>query len=65
MGLALVKEAILDHLAEHPNGLHNADFARDLGLHSEHDGGQTDHLMSEDRIRKVKDGARPHYVRNP
>jgi hypothetical protein len=71
MGLALIKEAILEHLTEHPDGLHNSDFARDLGLHSEHEGGQPDYLtysvlgllMTERRVTKVKGGARPHYVR--
>lgn len=36
MGLALIKEAMLDHLEANKEGLRNADLARDLGLECEH-----------------------------
>lgn len=44
MGLALIKEAILDHLGDKRDGLRNADLAHDLGLESDHEGHQKDYL---------------------
>jgi hypothetical protein len=71
MGLALIKEAMLDHLEAHKEGLRNADLARDLGLESDHDGQQKDYLtysilgllLKECQVDKVKRGARTYYVR--
>lgn len=43
-GLALVKQAIIDLIEEHPNGLRNAEIAEKLDLHSDYLGGQKDYL---------------------
>jgi hypothetical protein len=72
MGLALIKEAILDHLEAHKDtGLRNADLARDLGLESDHDGQQKDYLtysilgllLRECQVGKVKRGPKTFYMR--
>jgi hypothetical protein len=71
MGLALIKEAILDHLEAHKEGLRNADLARDLGLESDHDGQQKDYLtyailgllLKERRVDNIKRGAKTYYLR--
>lgn len=71
MGLALIKEAMLDHLEGHKEGLRNADIARDLGLESDHEGQQKDYLtysilgllLKECQVGKVKRGAKTYYVR--
>jgi hypothetical protein len=71
MGLALIKEAMLDHLEAHKEGLRNADLARDLGLDSDHEGQQKDYLtysilgllLKECQVDKIKRGARTYYVR--
>jgi uncharacterized protein len=71
MGLALIKEALLDHLEAHKEGLRNADLARDLGLESDHEGQQKDYLtysilgllLKECQVDKVKRGAKTYYVR--
>lgn len=43
-GLALVKQAIIDLIEEHPNGLRNAEIAEKLDLHSDYLGSQKDYL---------------------
>jgi uncharacterized protein len=43
-GLALVKQAILATLNNHPEGLTNAQIAEMLGLRSDYKGGQKDYL---------------------
>ena len=71
MGLALIKEAMLEHLEAHRDGLRNADLARDLGLESDHEGSQKDYLtysilgllLRECQVEKVKRGAKAYYVR--
>jgi hypothetical protein len=71
MGLALIKEAMLEHLEAHEEGLRNADLARDLGLESDHEGQQKDYLtysilgllLKECQVNKVKRGARTYYER--
>ena len=71
MGLALLKEAILDHLEAHAEGLRNADLASDLQLESDHEGHQHDYLtysilgllMKERQVEKEKRGAKVYYVR--
>jgi hypothetical protein len=68
---ALLKEAILDHLEAHSDGLRNGDLAKDLGLESSHDGRQQDYLtysvlgllMKEQQIDKVRRGGKAYYVR--
>ena len=70
-GLALVKEAILDYLGAHADGLRNADLARDLGLGSDHDGKQKNYLtysvlgllLKEAKIIKGRRGANIYYTR--
>lgn len=70
MGLALIKEAILDHLEGHRDGLRNADVAHDLGLESDHEGQQRDYLtysvlgllLKERRVEKIKRGSRIYYL---
>jgi hypothetical protein len=69
MGLALIKEAILDYLHNHPNGLRNAEIARNLTLESDHEGKQKDYLtysilgilLKERRVRKIRTGSRALY----
>jgi hypothetical protein len=71
MGLALIKEAMLDHLEAHREGLRNADLAHDLGLESDHEGQQKDYLtysilgllLKECQVDKVKRGTKTYYVR--
>jgi hypothetical protein len=71
MGLALLKEAILDHLEAHSAGLRNGDLAKDLGLESSHDGRQQDYLtysvlgllMKEQQVDKVDRGGKAYYIR--
>jgi hypothetical protein len=38
MGMALLKEAILDHLEDHPEGVGNAELANHLNLRSDQEG---------------------------
>jgi len=71
MGLALIREAILDHLARSKDGLRNADIARELGLESDHEGHQKDYLtysglgllLKQHEVDKVRRGSRVYYVR--
>ena len=71
MGLAHIKEALLDHLDAHKEGLRNADLARDLGLESDHEGQQKDYLtysilgllLKECQVDKLKRGTKTYYVR--
>ena len=71
MGLALLKEAILDHLDERSDGLRNGDIAKDLGLESSHDGRQQDYLtysvlgllMKEQQVDKVRRAGKVYYAR--
>jgi hypothetical protein len=51
MGLALIKEAILDHLEAHRDGLRNAELAHGLGLESDHAGQQRGYLISVTKSR--------------
>jgi uncharacterized protein len=43
-GLSLLKEAILEILANHPEGLQNAEIAEHLGLRSDYKGANKDYL---------------------
>jgi len=43
-GLSLLKEAILETLANHPEGLQNAQIADYLGLRSDYKGANKDYL---------------------
>ncbi|MDQ1328668.1 MAG: hypothetical protein QG641_1953, partial [Candidatus Poribacteria bacterium] len=37
-GLALIKDAIIEYIREHPNGVTNAEIARNLGIESDYEG---------------------------
>jgi IclR helix-turn-helix domain len=37
-GLRLMQDAVVDLLAEHPDGMTNSQIARELGLHSDYEG---------------------------
>ncbi len=43
-GLTLLEEAIIELLAQHPEGLGNAEIADALGLRSDYKGGNKDYL---------------------
>jgi hypothetical protein len=44
LGITALKEAVLQHLAGHPNGIGNSEIARDLGLESDFQGKQKNYL---------------------
>jgi len=58
-GLTLIKNAIVEYIREHPNGVTNAEIARNLGIESDYEGKQRDYLswsvigllLREGRIR--------------
>ena len=43
-GLTLIKDAIVDYIREHPNGVTNAAIARDLRIESDYEGGHHSYL---------------------
>ena len=43
--LAALKESIIEHLANYPEGLGNSEIARDLGLESDFEGKQRNYLL--------------------
>jgi hypothetical protein len=59
-GLQLLKEAIIETLKTHPDGLRNADIANLLDIRSDYQGGNKDYLswsiigllLNEDRIER-------------
>jgi len=63
-GLHLLKEAIIDYLAQHPEGLTNIEITRGLGLESDFEGGQKNYLswsvlgilLAEKLVRYEKQG---------
>lgn len=68
-GLALLKEALIDYLAKHPEGVGNSDLARDLGLESDFQGKQKNYLswsvigllVNEGRVQFFKNGRNVYY----
>ena len=70
-GLALVKEAILDYLAEHPDGVRHANIVEDLGLESDYEGKQRNYLswstigilLSEGKVRYERRGSQKYYFK--
>lgn len=68
-GLALIKQAILAHLALHPEGLGNSQIARELGLESDFNGKQRNYLswsvigllVNEGRLTLVRRGRSVFY----
>ena len=63
-GLVQIKEAILAHLASHPEGCTNADVGNALGLQSDYEGEQAGYLswsvlgllVNEQKVRYEKTG---------
>lgn len=72
MGLALLKEAILDYLEDQEKGARNSELAAELNLRSDHEGQQSDYLtysvlgilMQEGQVKKVKQNTRSYYIRS-
>jgi hypothetical protein len=70
MGLALIKEAMLDYLEANGEGLRNSELARDLGLESDHEGQQKDYLtysvlgllLKECKVLKIRRNNKTRYV---
>ena len=70
MGLALLKEAVLEHLDGRPDGVRNRELAVELGLESSHEGKQQDYLtysilgilMNDTRVRKIRRSGKVYYV---
>jgi hypothetical protein len=68
-GLALISEAVLEHLAKHPEGIGNSELARDLGLESDFQGRQKNYLtwsvigllVNEGHVQFVKKGRNVLY----
>ena len=68
-GLYLLKEAIVDYLVQHPEGLTNIDITRGLELESDFEGGQKNYLswsilgilLAEKVVRYEKHGKTRHY----
>lgn len=62
IGLELLKEAIVDKLGEHPEGLRNVEIAEGLDIHSDYRGEQQDYLswsllgmlMDDGRVERVE-----------
>ena len=68
-GLELLKEAVCDYLAEHPDGRANADIARALELESDFEGRQKNYLswsvlgllVNEDKVKYDERSGRKLY----
>jgi hypothetical protein len=68
-GLSKLKQAILDHLALHPEGCQNVEVANALGIRSDFEGGQKDYLswsilgllVAEEKVRYEFFGKRRRY----
>ena len=68
-GLALIKAAILEYLAEHQSGVRNAEITQALGLESDFEGKQKNYLawsvlgllVSEGTVRYENVDGHPHY----
>ena len=71
-GLALVKESILDYLAQHPDGVRLSNIVVDLGLESDYESKQRNFfswsaigiLLSEGKIRYERRGKSKYYFKN-
>ena len=72
-GLALLREAILELLHAHPEGLRNTDIAKALDLESDHQGKQRDYLtysilgllLRDRKVQKLRRGSKTVYICNP
>lgn len=71
MAMALLKEAILDHLEDHPEGVGNAELAHNLGLRSDKDGDHRNFLtysvlgllINDNLVEKTGEGRSARYTR--
>jgi len=71
-GLALVKESILDYLAQHPDGVRHSNIVVDLGLESDYEGKQRNFfswsaigiLLGEGKVRYERRGSSKYYFKN-
>ena len=62
-GLSMLKEAIVETIREHPDGLRNAEVADLLDLRSDYQGGQQDYLswsvigllLNEGKVERKED----------
>lgn len=69
-GVQLLKEAILETVSSHPEGLSNARIADLLGIRSDFEGKQRDYLswsaigllVNERKLRKVGERSDARYV---
>jgi hypothetical protein len=68
-GIASLKEAILEYLRRHPEGVQNSTIVRDLGLESDFEGQQKNYLswsvlgllVNERRVSHRRQGSRKLY----
>jgi len=68
-GVNMIKEAILEYLREHPNGVSNAEIVRDLKLESDFEGENHNYLswsvigllVNEGKIRYERRGRSRFY----
>jgi hypothetical protein len=71
MGMALLKEAILDHLEDHPEGVGNVELAGNLNLRSDQDGDHRNFLtysvlgllINANLVEKIGEGRSARYTR--
>ena len=72
-GLSQLKQAILEHLAAHPEGCRNVEVAEALGIRSDFEGDQKDYLswsilgllVGEDKVHyEVVGKQRRYFVRS-
>jgi len=67
--VALLKEAIIDTIKLHPNGIGNSDLARKLQIESDFEGAQKNYLswsiigmlVNEGKVKYSKDGLKKLY----
>jgi hypothetical protein len=70
-GVAHIKDAILDYLAQHPDGVRHSQIVTDLGLESSYEGKQKNFLswsvvgllLAERRVRYERRGSAKIYFR--
>ncbi len=68
-GLANIKDAIVDYLAQHPDGVQHSQIVSDLGLESDYEGKQKNYLswsaigllLAERRVRYERRGSTKLY----
>jgi hypothetical protein len=68
-GVSYLKDAIVEYLAEHPDGVPHSQIVTDLGLASDYEGGQKNYLsfsiigllLAERKVRYERIGSRKLY----